>query len=88
MLYYVSGHIRWCLTEDGLVILNLRTEKYLGLDAQQLASLDQLVPTWSHLPVPNGHCAGKESGATLVAELENAGILTRTPPSRPRCVSR
>lgn len=80
--YYVSPHVSWCRTDEGLVLIDMKKGKYLGISKQDLCSLTALVPTWQENPSMDAAnpCDAHSNGncGALVESLLVAGILQRS----------
>lgn len=79
--YLIPNHIYLCQTREGVLFLNLRSEKYVGVSGAELQCLRGLVPGW-----PIGTSRGVEpelsEGAFRAArKLYDAGLLTTDPRS-------
>jgi hypothetical protein len=70
--YCIPHHVYLCQTEDGIVFLDLRKDKYLGLGGDAVASLADVVDGW---PVSSCGHSGQEWLATA-EELARRGLLT------------
>jgi Transglutaminase-like superfamily len=74
--YLIPDHVYLCKTREGLLFLDLRTDKYLGVSGEGLEHLAALVPGW---PIRSAACDALETSerATRMArKLADAGLLT------------
>ena len=79
--YLIPNHIYLCRTREGILFLNLRNEKYVGVSGTELQCVRALVPGW-----PIGTLRGDEPELTERAvqaarKLHDAGLLTTDPRS-------
>jgi Transglutaminase-like superfamily len=81
---FFSAHAYVCEFDDGAIILDLRTDTYLGIDAQHLSNLRARIGNWPDLSQGNRDVARPGSSATesLIADLLTREILTTLPTSR------
>jgi hypothetical protein len=82
--YFLSMHAYCCEFDDGAILLDLRSDTYLGIDAQHLSDLRARIGNWpdsdrSHREVAHHDICASES---LLVDLLARGILTTTPTSR------
>ena len=82
--YFLSVHAYCCEFDDGAILLDLRSDTYLGIDAQHLSNLRARVGNWpdsdrSDREVEHHDVSASES---LLVDLLARGILTTTPTSR------
>jgi hypothetical protein len=81
---FLSTHAHCCEFGDGAIILDLRSDTYLGIDAQQLCNLRMRVANWP-VSAPSDQQIqhhGVSVPDSLIAALLNRGILTTSPTSR------
>ena len=83
--YYLAGHIFACATPHGAVLLDLRRNKYYGLDLTDVVSLADIVLNW---PAKRSSAQNVSTAAldrprrdTLVRSLLEANILQQSPPT-------
>lgn len=76
--YSIGSHVRWCRTEDGIVLLDLRTGRYLGISASDHLQVAPYVNDWSTDRSETNIEPPQADEATLGALLK-AGILCRAP---------
>ena len=77
--YLIPDHVYLCKTREGILFLNLRTDKYLGVSGKDLEYLAALVPGW---PIRPAHCDTpemSERAAQVARKLQHAGLLTTDP---------
>jgi hypothetical protein len=81
---FCSPHTYVCEFADGAILLDLRSDTYLGIDAEYLSNLRARIENW-----PDSHRSGQEvvrdgtpASDRLIADLLNRGILTTS--STPR----
>ena len=77
--YLIPEHVYLCRTREGVLFLNLRDDKYLGVSGEDLQFLQALVPGW---PVSMARCGAAEISERtpqMAAELEQSGLLTTDP---------
>lgn len=78
---YLSAHAYCCEFDDGAIILDLRGDTYLGIDAHHLVNLRTRIRNW---PVTADGEAGRPNfpaSEGLIADLLSRGILTTSPTS-------
>lgn len=68
--YYLPLHVHLCEFDDGGVLLDLRREKYFGVNSGAMQSLQAFM---------RGHAAAarQEDAQSTLAELERSGLITR-----------
>jgi hypothetical protein len=75
--YLLPQHVYLCKTSQGLVFLNLKEDKYVGIGGPELSLLSYLVPDWP-VPCELEHSHQVHARAQQIAEeLCQAGLLTR-----------
>lgn len=83
--FLLSRHVYFCRVRDGLVLLDLRSQKYLGIgnaDARRLVShVDGLSGNATHAEDSTSKDCGE-----LLRSLESRGLLTRRPDAGKKCV--
>ncbi|MDY6948789.1 MAG: lasso peptide biosynthesis B2 protein [Pseudomonadota bacterium] len=76
--YFLSKHAFGCLSGSSVVLLDLKADRYLALEASRACSLDGLVAGWpalaTELPVP-----APETGVRIAASMLKRGLLTSEP---------
>ena len=77
--YWLAQHMYVCPTHDGVVLLDLRHDKYLGLGITETRALAALVPGWSvHPDAPVLTDALPQSRCIEIAERAySEGVLVR-----------
>jgi hypothetical protein len=76
-LYLIPDHVYLCKTCDGIVFLNLRDDKYIGVGGEELPHLQTLIPGWPVDQVPDTTPAMHERACHVATELHRAGLLTK-----------
>lgn len=81
---YISAHARCCEFEDGAIILDLRGDNYVGIDALHLCNFRARIENWptSDLSARKAECNNESASESLTAELLARGILTNSPTPR------
>lgn len=80
--YWIQRHVYLCATPDGVVLLDLKRDKYLGLCGRELSALEQLIAGW---PSPRSQVAddfkplSEQEANELATTLAADGLLTRDP---------
>ncbi|MEP7242935.1 MAG: lasso peptide biosynthesis B2 protein [Gammaproteobacteria bacterium] len=79
--YFLAPHVYTCVTDDHVVLLDLRRDKYVGVSRDQMASLEQRVKGWpfhSVTTLAEGADGKAKSGRSdaLLAKMVAAGMLT------------
>ena len=77
--YLIPEHVYLCRTREGILFLNLRDDKYLGVSGEDLQYLQALVPGW---PISRACCGAAETSERtlqMARELQQAGLLTTDP---------
>ena len=82
--YFLSVDAYLCEFSDGAIVLDLRSDTYLGIDAQHLSNLRARIGNWpdsdrSDREVEHHDVSASES---LLVDLLSRGVLTTTPTSR------
>jgi hypothetical protein len=81
---FLSTHAYVCEVDDGAIILDLRNNTYLGINAQHLHNIRDRIGNWPDSERReqevglNGICGSED----LIADLLNRGILTTSPTCR------
>ncbi|MBE0546685.1 MAG: lasso peptide biosynthesis B2 protein [Rubrivivax sp.] len=79
----LSAHVRACLHDGEVVMLDLRQNRYLGISSAKLAALAPAVRGWPQVPSsPHVHVPEADVDR-LAAPLLKQGILTRGPGTAP-----
>jgi hypothetical protein len=74
--YLIPEHVYLCRTREGVLFLNLRDDKYLGVTGEDLQYLQALVPGW---PISWARCGAaeiSERARQMARELQRVGLLT------------
>lgn len=77
--YFVSGHVRWCATQDGIVLLDLKSGKYLGLGAIEANALKLVVRNWREIEFDINNGGAREAivdGESLATQLISSSLLS------------
>lgn len=80
--YWTPHHIRAAVTPTGVVLLNLKQNRYLGIGMPQARALAALATNWQEVSTTT-HALPAEShsvAATRAVALVDAGLLSRSPP--------
>lgn len=79
--FFVCDHIATCKTPEGVVLLDLKKQRYFGLDDLQASLLGIVVNDWPCKPPPNATDAYCASDAEQLAnELSANNVLSKFPP--------
>jgi hypothetical protein len=80
--YFLSPHVYFCSTQDGVVLLDLKREKYVGLGDEQERLLRVVVPGLSESLAPHSRpleqCAPENADQVLGTLVKNQ-LLTHDP---------
>jgi len=74
--YLIPNHVYLCKTSDGVVFLNLRKDKYLGIGGEELSHLRPLIAGWPVAQVAEATLPMHSRACQIAAELHRAGLLT------------
>lgn len=75
--FHVHKDVFTCMTNDALVFLDLRHDRYFALSIDCARTLSHLVTDW---PIPNAsQDVSDQDAGNLTHRLEQAGLLTRNP---------
>ena len=80
--YYLAPHVYPCVTEDHVVLLDLRRSKYVGLNRHQMQTIAAKVKGWPLVPPAPGEPAGSGTQPSnrradaLFEKVLAAGMLT------------
>ena len=84
--YRLADHVRACLLDEQVILLDLRRNRYLGVGGgRRLATLSQVIKDWPIAPADTS-CADEAEVASFIAPLANQGMLASSlapGPSRP-----
>lgn len=77
--YLMTPHVYLCLTDDGIVFLDLKRDKYLGLGGSEVPILGTVVRGWPVCEDSSSSCElGANSNAIKLANaLVERGLLTQ-----------
>src|SRR5579864_6515990 len=84
---FLSDHAYCCEFADGAILLDLRDDTYLGIDARHLPDLRSRIENWPDLDAEHRKAESHDIAASekLIADLLARGILTTSyTPLRPR----
>lgn len=82
--YWLSSQAHFCLTDDYAVLLDLRGDEYIALDAPQMRALCDVVPGWPREAICNTHALryrSVDADPEIVEQLRRRGLLTDDPAS-------
>ncbi len=76
--YSLAGHVYVCVSDEHVVLLDLRQDRYFALEAAATAPLSGLVPGWPvrSLDAPVAGSSDPEQAEQIAAGLLEQGILT------------
>jgi Transglutaminase-like superfamily len=76
---YLSDHVYACGFQDGVVLLDLRAEDYMGISAEHIPELRRHVLNWPILSRAVGHPVDRDvrHESPLIEKLLARGVLTR-----------
>jgi hypothetical protein len=74
--YLLPEHVHLCQTPDGVVFLNLRDDKYIGIGGEELPHLRTLISGWPVDQAPITTPPMHRRACQIAAELHRAGLLT------------
>jgi hypothetical protein len=77
---FLSSHVYCCEFDDGAIILDLRGDTYVGIDAQYLVDLRARIGNWPGIGTPAADREVSDSEG-LITDLLARGILTTSPTS-------
>jgi hypothetical protein len=85
VMYHLSQHAHCCAFNDGAVILDMRTGKYLGIDSRHLPTLMANVVDWPRTsPLRSGdQQPNEDESKQLISTLCRRNILTTMPSFKP-----
>jgi hypothetical protein len=83
-VYFLSVHAYCCEFDDGAILLDLRSDTYLGIDAQHLSNLRARIGNWPDSDRSDREAEHHDASASesLLVDLLSRGVLTTTPTSR------
>lgn len=76
--YYLSKHAFACLSGTSVVLLDLKADRYLALDASRACALDGLVAGWPSLAMA-ASSPSANAGDRIAASMVKRGLLTSEP---------
>jgi hypothetical protein len=82
--YFLAPHVYTCVTEDHVVLLDLRRDKYVGVSRDQMQTVAAQVKGWPLAPpasAANGDAAPPSTARAdaVLAKMLAAGMLTTDP---------
>ncbi len=82
--YFLSVHVYCCEFDDGAILLDLRSDTYIGIDAQHLSNLRARIGNWPDSDRSDREVEPHDVSASecLLLDLLSRGVLTTTPTSR------
>lgn len=75
--YLLTNHTYVCTTPDGVVFLDLRSDKYLGLGGTQANALSRVVQGWPVNPMHSAELGAEVCPVDVADQLVAEGLLTR-----------
>lgn len=76
-MYFLQPHVHYCKVDDGVVLLDTRNERYLGLGHLELCALAPIVDGWSSfVPPVQGGDLNAGDAASFAEALVRRGLLT------------
>ncbi len=83
-IYYLSAHAYCCVLNDGAVILDTRSGRYLGIDSQYLPALTANVVDWPAAPTSRdvGSIRSADGTDELLSSLCRRNILSTSASSK------
>jgi hypothetical protein len=87
--WWLSNHVFHCLTQDGVVLLDAKHNKYYGLDADASKGLSGVVQAWPSIDrqFDPQRPLDTDSVAQTLKMLERIGVVTNREPSGVRMLS-
>jgi hypothetical protein len=80
--YLLAPHVYLCVTDDHVVLLDLKRDKYLGVGRAQMRALQQCIKGWPEVRLEGAAPAGADPAAStdsLLAKMLASGMLTTDP---------
>ncbi len=74
--YWLAQHVHLCVTDDHVVLLDLKRDKYLGVGPKQMQALAARVKGWPVLPAAAAEPAQAEG---MIGKMIAAGMLVTDP---------
>jgi hypothetical protein len=80
--YWTPHHIRAAITPTGVVLLDMKRNRYMGLGMTEARALAALAPNWPHASTEGQplQALSRERALLRVAAFVEAGLLSRDPP--------
>jgi hypothetical protein len=77
--YFLAPHVYPCVTEDHVVLLDLRRDKYVGIGRDHMATLARCVKGWpvAGVPAASGGPAEQTASGPPPVRAETEGVLAR-----------
>lgn len=77
--FMLHPEVRVAVTKDAAILLDLKNDRYLGLDAAHVRALGPLVCGWPRIDDATDplSAADPEQGAAVATQLEQEGLLTK-----------
>ncbi len=77
--YLLTQHVYTCVCDNRVVLLDLRKDRYLALDASGEQALRRLVPGWPLSGHRHATAEQVHADAAAIEKLLEAGLVTSTP---------
>lgn len=80
--YLLAPHVYLCVTNDHVVLLDLKRDKYVGVGRAQMRALQQSIKGWPEVRGEGAASVGAEPAAateSLLAKMLASGMLTTDP---------
>ena len=78
----LASHVRACSSDDQVILLDLRHNRYLGIGGPQSTALADRVEGWPRNSERRDECATSAAVRDLTERLVSQGLLTNTSPER------
>lgn len=73
----LADHVRACVVDDQVILLDLQRNKYLALGGRPSRGLAQLIDSWPATDAASHGLITSDEANTLIAPLLRQGLLTR-----------
>src|SRR5688572_17342810 len=75
--YWLARDVYFCRTQKGIIFLDLKKDRYLGLGGAHVGGLSKVVHGWSKWALEEPQSVTEEQAEAVAKRLLAEGLLTR-----------